>query len=205
MFNLQDTSLKSEGSTAVFPLGISENNELTSVEKGVSKNEAESIYLKFTFTHADGSKIYRMEFDPGIQAGVAPTEEQKKKVVNINTRVKHILSKFVEPSQFPVADTFEQFVDQTIAVLNGKTAGVKLRIKTTYTWNDYVGIPNYVPFVELQSEQPTKMRIKSIEDGGIDKMVKDNEDSASDVTAQLSAPAAAAPVASSANEPNLPF
>ena len=197
MFNLQDATIKSEGGSAIFPLGISENNELTAIEKGVANNDKASVYIKFTFTHADGSKVYRTEFDPTGDPNV------EKKAKSIMTRMKHIISKFVDESQFPVANTFEELVDKTIALLNGKTAGVKLRVKTTYTWNDYVGIPNYVPFLEVQTDAPTKLTIRSEADGGIDKMVKDNADDQADVSAQLSAPVAAG--APAQGDANLPF
>lgn len=199
MFNLQDKSIKSEGGSPIFPLGISENNELTAIEKGTANNDAKSTYIKFTFTHADGTKVYRTEFEPDASLDA---ESLQKKVKSLTTRMKHIISKFVDESQFPVANTFEELVDKTIALLNGKTAGVKLRVKTTYTYNDYVGIPNYVPFLEVQTDAPTKLRIKSVEDGGIDKMVKDNEDSSNDVASQLSAPVAAG---APAQDTNLPF
>lgn len=191
MYNLQDNSIKEEGGKAVFPLGISENNELTSVEKGTADNG--NVYLKFTFTHTpDGSTTSLFEWPVD-----STKDNAEKKFKSQVTRVKHIMTKFVSEDQLPVASSFEEFVDKVVATLAGKTQGKALRMKTVVLWNDYTGIPPYVPFVEDQTvtKDASKLKITSF-----DKMERSNQDTTDDVTAQLSAP-----VASGASDENLPF
>ena len=202
MYNLQDNSIKSEGSSvAIFPLGISSGNELTNIEKGQASNG--NTFLKFTFTATDGSTVSHFEWPIDTTA-----DNAQKKFESQFKRLKHIMTKFVDESQLPVANSFDELADKVITTLSGKTAGVKLHVKTTYTWNDFVGIPSYVPFLEVETGNPTTLRVTSQEEGGIDKMTKANADSESDVAAQLAqpnpafgAPAQAAPATGGTNLP----
>lgn len=198
MYNLQDSTIQSEGNgKAIFPLGISINNELTSVEKGESSNG--NNYLKFTFTAESGATVSHFEWE--IDAQREGQEKAAKKFKSQMTRIKHLMTKFVSAEQLPVATSFGEFADKIVATLAGKTEGKKFRIKTTYTWNDYVGIPAYVPFIESMDvpEAQTKLRITDF-----DKMEKEGAEAETDVAASLGNPAFGAPAASTAND-DLPF
>jgi len=199
MYNLQDNSIKSEGGKAIFPLGISENNELTSVEKGQSSNG--NFFVKFTFTNdATGATVSHFEWE--IDAEREGQEKAAKKFKSQVTRVKHIMTKFVDESQLPVANSFSEFADKIVATLAGKTEGKKFRIKTTYTWNDFVGIPAYVPFIEDMGVSQSKLRITDF-----DKMEKEGAEAEADVAATLTPnPAFGAPAANATQgDANLPF
>jgi len=207
MFNLTDETVQADGRKPIFPLGISEGNELTSVEKSMSDaSKGESVpYLVYTFTHSDGSQVKKFEFGPKDSDKQNDPEAWAKKVKNITKRTKHILSKF-GVDMFNAPD-FNTLADNVVAVLNGKTNGIKLRVKTTYDYQGkYISIPSYLPFVELQTEAPTKLRIQTEEQGGLDKMTRAEEDNDSSIMANLATPVSAAPAATNSSaDSGLPF
>jgi len=69
----------------------------------------------------------------------------------------------------------------------------KLRVKTVYSYNNYVSLPKYVPFLEDMEVEKTKLNITSF-----DKMERDESEN----------PSTLASTASAATEPassDLPF
>ena len=165
MYQINQT-LKSEGtSTSVFPLGISENVEMTGV--GVDTASNGNAFLKFEFTSSEGSKLNHFEWPIDTN-----NEGWEKKLQSQMKRVKHILTKFMEEDKIIInADSFDSFAKTVITLLGNSYVGKKLRVKTVYSYNNYVSIPKYVPFVETMDMDPTKLKITSF-----DKMEKDEAD-----------------------------
>ena len=165
MYQINQT-VKSEGSsTSVFPLGITENAEMTNVSVDTASNG--NAFLKFEFTSSEGSKLNHFEWPIDTQ-----NEGWEKKLQSQMKRVKHILTKFMEEDKIIInADSFEGFAKGVITLLGNTYVGKKLRVKTVYSYNNYVSIPKYVPFVETMDTDPTKLNITSF-----DKMEKDEAD-----------------------------
>ena len=165
MYQINQT-VKSEGSsTSVFPLGITENAEMTNVSVDTASNG--NAFLKFEFTSSEGSKLNHFEWPIDTQ-----NEGWEKKLQSQMKRVKHILTKFMEEDKIIInADSFENFAKGVITLLGNTYVGKKLRVKTVYSYNNYVSIPKYVPFVETMDINPTKLNITSF-----DKMEKDEAD-----------------------------
>ena len=165
MYQINQT-VKSEGSsTSVFPLGITDNAEMTGVSIDTASNG--NAFLKFTFTSDAGSALNHFEWPIDTQ-----NEGWEKKLQSQMKRVKHILTKFMEEDKIIInADSFENFAKGVITLLGNTYVGKKLRVKTVYSYNNYVSIPKYVPFVETMDTNPTKLNITSF-----DKMEKDEAD-----------------------------
>ena len=165
MYQINQT-VKSEGSsTSVFPLGITDNAEMTGVSIDTASNG--NAFLKFTFTSDTGSTLNHFEWPIDTQ-----NEGWEKKLQSQMKRVKHILTKFMEEDKIIInADSFENFAKGVITLLGNTYVGKKLRVKTVYSYNNYVSIPKYVPFVETMDTDPTKLNITSF-----DKMEKDEAD-----------------------------
>jgi hypothetical protein len=165
MYQINQT-VKSEGSsTSVFPLGITENAEMTNVSVDTASNG--NAFLKFEFTSSEGSKLNHFEWPIDTQ-----NEGWEKKLQSQMKRVKHILTKFMEEDKIIInADSFENFAKGIITLLGNTYVGKKLRVKTVYSYNNYVSIPKYVPFVETMDTDPTRLNITSF-----DKMEKDEAD-----------------------------
>ena len=165
MYQINQT-VKSEGSsTSVFPLGITDNAEMTNVSVDTASNG--NAFLKFEFTSSEGSKLNHFEWPIDTQ-----NEGWEKKLQSQMKRVKHILTKFMEEDKIIInADSFENFAKGIITLLGNTYVGKKLRVKTVYSYNNYVSIPKYVPFVETMDVNPTKLNITSF-----DKMEKDEAD-----------------------------
>jgi len=171
MFNLNDPSINSEGSdVSIFPLGISENVTVESVTTDTSENGNQ--YIKFIFVAEDGSKVNMFEFEVTPKDG----EEQSatlKRMDSQKKRIVHVLNKLLpEGSQLPAAQNWVELCNKIAAVcpaaiLQGKT----FRIKTVYSYNNYVSIPKYVPFLESMAVAKEDSRLKI--DPKFDKMVKD--------------------------------
>jgi hypothetical protein len=165
MYQINQT-VKSEGSsTSVFPLGITDNAEMTNVSVDTASNG--NAFLKFEFTSSEGSKLNHFEWPIDTQ-----NEGWEKKLQSQMKRVKHILTKFMEEDKIIInADSFENFAKGIITLLGNTYVGKKLRVKTVYSYNNYVSIPKYVPFVETMDTDPTRLNITSF-----DKMEKDEAD-----------------------------
>ena len=189
MYQINQT-VKSEGSsTSVFPLGISENVEMTGVSVDTASNG--NAFLKFAFKSEEGSSLNHFEWPIDTN-----NEGWEKKLQSQMKRVKHILTKFMEEDKIIInATSFDDFAKTVITLLGNSYVGKKLRVKTVYSYNNYVSIPKYVPFVETMDVNPTKLNITSF-----DKMEKDEADNPATLTSTASNGAAGQPA-----ESGLPF
>ena len=182
--------VQSEGmSTKLFELGISENNEMTNVSMETASNG--NKFLKFSFVSADGGNLSHLEWP--IDSAV---EGWEKKLTSQMKRVKHIMTKFLPEDKCMItANDFDGFCNQVIALLGNSYVGKKLRVKTVYSYNNYISIPKYVPFLEDMNVEKTKLNISSF-----DKMEKDEADNPSALNSNASNNAATEPAKS-----ELPF
>lgn len=167
-----DQKIKSEGTSAkVFPLGISENAEMTNVSMETASNG--NSFLKFSFTAPDGSSLSHIEWPIDTA-----NEGWEKKAQSQMKRVKHIMTKFLSEDKVVInANDFDGFGNQVIALLGNSYVGKKLRVKTVYSYNNYVSIPKYVPFMETMDVEKSRLNITSF-----DKMEKDEADNPSTLT-----------------------
>ena len=188
MYQINQT-VKSEGSSSsIFPLGISENVEMTGVSVDTASNG--NAFLKFEFSN-EGSKLSHFEWPIDTA-----NEGWEKKLQSQMKRVKHILTKFMDEGKIIInADSFDSFAKTVITLLGNTYVGKKLRVKTVYSYNNYVSIPKYVPFVETMDTDPTKLNISSF-----DKMEKDEADNPATLATTTASNGAAEPA-----ESGLPF
>jgi hypothetical protein len=123
-------------------------------------------------------------------------EGWEKKAQSQMKRVKHIMTKFLDEDKAVVnAQDFEGFCQQVIALLGNSYVGKKMRVKTVYSYNNYVSIPKYVPFLEDMNVEKTRLQITNF-----DKMEKDEAENPSNLTTTAPANGVAAEPAS-----DLPF
>ena len=172
MYDLNDESIKEDGGKGIFPLGISEGNYL--VETTVADTKDGNKYLKFVFENkVSGTQVMRFEFDVNDPSKTA--EEIAKKIKSQLARIKHIVTKYVgEGTPLPTATSFEELITKVAKLLpSERTSKIPLRVLTHYNYKDFVAIPDFVPFIELQSvsKDDTKLKISSIH-----KMEKDTPD-----------------------------
>jgi len=189
-----DQKTQSEGTSAkVFALGISEGAEMTNVSVETASNG--NSFLKFSFTDKDGANLSHLEWPIDTA-----NEGWEKKMTSQMKRVKHIMTKFLPEDKVTInAQDFNGFCNQVIALLGNSYVGKKLRVKTVYSYNNYVSIPKYVPFIEVMDEvasDKSRLNITSF-----DKMEKDEADNPSTLTS--TAPSNG--VATEPAESDLPF
>lgn len=171
-----DQKVQSEGTSAkVFQLGISEGAEMTNVSMETASNG--NNFLKFSFTDGDGANLSHLEWP--IDTAV---EGWEKKMTSQMKRVKHIMTKFLPEDKVTItAQDFDGFCNQVIALLANTYVGKKLRMKTVYSYNNYVSVPKYVPFMEVMDDVPADKSRLNITN--FDKMEKDEADNPSTLTA----------------------
>ena len=191
MYQINQTVQSEGSSTKIFPLGISENVEMTNVSVETASNG--NSYIKFSFTDSDGATVSNLEWP--IDTG---QEGWEKKMQSQMKRVKHIMTKFIDEDKVTIeAHDFASFCEQIIAKLGNSYVGKKLRVKTVYSYNNYVSFPKYVPFLEDMNVEKSKLTITDF-----DKMEKDEADNPSALTST-------APSNGTATEPaesgDLPF
>ena len=175
MYQINQT-VQSEGmSTKIFPLGLTENVEMTDVAMDVATNG--NSYLKYVFTAEDGSMVSHFEWPIDQNS-----EGWEKRLQSQMKRVKHILTKFLAEEDVEItADSFETFGKQIIAKLGNSYVGKKLRVKTIYSYNNYVSIPKYVPFMEHMDVEKSRLTITDF-----DKMEKDEPENPQNLTTNVS-------------------
>lgn len=168
MYNV-NKNINSEGSNINFlDVGIHENVLMTGIEYKVSPEGNEFMVLTF---EKDGKVVTHTEWRPKDD----DPDKLDNKTANQIKRVKHIVTKFIpeETYEFEV-NTFKEFCDKTISMLDGKYENKPVRIKVIYNYSNYTALPNYVPFIESMEvpKEESKLSILSI-----DKMTKDRADS----------------------------
>lgn len=184
MYNLKDTKYEST-SQAYFQAGITENVEITAVTLEKSDNNG-NLYVKFTFTDSAGAELNIFEWELNKEDAKFDVKSDAQ-----GKRFRHILNRYLTEEEMPVASTYEEFGQKVVSLLTPRIAGKKLRVKIVYnSWNGkYLELPFYPPFMEDMTVDKTDSRLRITDR---DKVVKDTADTESDVTSQLSTPAAAA-------------
>ena len=141
----QNTVVQEGNGSNIIPVGINEDCKLTGWEVKEATNG--SIYLWFGFAK----------------------EATDRKLSNLLQRIKHICTKFVDPDSFVIAATdWKSLCESVCSTLDGYKDDVlktKVRLKVTYSWNDYASLPNYCPFVETMdiAKADSKLKINNID------------------------------------------
>ena len=165
MYNVNQDIDSETGATNFLDVGIHENVELINTEYKTSPEGNEFMVFKF---EKNGKFVSHTEWKPRDE----DPERLESKTKNQIKRVKHIVTKFIPEDTyvFNVTD-FKSFCENTIKLLSELYKGKKCRLKVIYSFNNYTGLPNYVPFIESMdiSKSDSKLEILSI-----DKMKKDN-------------------------------
>lgn len=173
---VMDESIDSEKSTVNYiDVGIHENIKLTEIRFDISKNDNQ--FISFTFENENGNQLVHTEYEPRLNDNSEDARKQyDKKRLNQMKRIKHIATKIVSENEFKFTATdFKDFCTKTLAILTPDKYEDKLfRIKATYSWNNYVTLPNYTPFIEdmaLVPKEKSRLSILSL-----DKITKDRPD-----------------------------
>lgn len=134
---------REEVSARFMDAGIHENVELTKIESGTSPNG--NKFLAFYFKNENGETGSHTEWEV---TSTDPTQKAEKELNQIS-RVKQIATCFM-PSELFVfaAKDFEDFANKTVKLLEGKSTGVKLRVKFVYPkeTSKFTSLPSYWRF-----------------------------------------------------------
>lgn len=165
MYNVNESIDSESGGANFLDVGIHDDVELTSVEYKVSSEGNE--FMVFTF-EKDGKKVTLTEWRPKDE----DAERLESKTKNQIKRVKHIVTKFIPENQYVFnATDFKSFCENTIKLLGSSFIGKQVRLKVTYSWNNYTTLPNYTPFIEKSDVKKADSKLEIL---SIDKMKKDN-------------------------------
>lgn len=176
---LLDENIQSEVRSVNFmDVGIHSNVELTEVK--VETSPKGNHFIAFTFTSPEGKVLTKTEWPPMDNGD---DENMLKKAQNQLKRIKHIMTKFLPEDQIKIeydTDNWIKFASTVKAKLDPVMQGIKLRIKGVYDNNNYVTLPNYLPFIERMDVEKSELEILSI-----DKVTKDEPDQEVPVTNKL--------------------
>jgi hypothetical protein len=169
---LVDEKIQSEERAVNYiDVGIHDNLELTEIK--VDTSPKGNHFIAFTFNDPEGRVLTKTEWQP-----TGPEDDVLlKKAKNQAKRIKHIMTKFLSEEQCKVeydTDNWIKYASAVKAKLDPAKAGVKVRIKATYDYQNYVTLPNYTPFIERMDVEKSSLDILSI-----DKMTKDSPDTES--------------------------
>jgi len=172
-----DKNVKSEGSNLNFiDVGIHENVYLTDIRIDISKNGNE--FIAFTF-EKDEQTLIHTEYKPKD----VDAQKLEDKTKNQIKRFKHIITKYISEDAYTFeAGSFKEFCEGTVKLLGDTYKGKPVRIKATYSNNNYVTLPPYTPFIETMdiSAADSKLKLSSI-----DKLTKSAPDAEVPVTNPL--------------------
>ena len=169
----QNTVVQEGNGSSIIPIGINEDCKIIGWEVKEATNG--SIYLWFGFTNKDGATLSHTEWDVDPdrvtpKAGETQEEAADRKLSNLLQRIKHICTKFVDPSNFVITATdWKSLCESVCKTLSKDEADVKkvrVRMKVTYSWNDYASLPNYCPFMENMkevSQAESKLKMNNID------------------------------------------
>ena len=176
----QSTQVQEKSSVSSIPVGITDNCSLENISRETASNE--SPYLCFTFSDTEGNQLKHLEWDvdPGRvnkKEGESTDESVERKVKNMLIRIKHICTKFVDSDSFSVSgSTFIELCDNLIKFMGTKYQGIPVRLKVIYNYKDYNSLPNFCPFIETMTTNPTGLKI-----GSNDKMEKESNGAEAEV------------------------
>ena len=156
--------------TNFIDVGINEPVELVEVRYGVGTKSGNE-YMAFDFRHmTTGATLSHTEYEPKPSPNDNTPENLQSKIDNQIKRIGHIVTKYIDKAQYDAmlerVNSFKEFADGVIALLNGKTEGKKMRLKVVYGSKDFTSLPKYVPFIESVDEvskDASKLRITSID------------------------------------------
>ena len=177
----QSTQVQEKSSVSSIPVGINDNCTLENISRETANND--SPYLCFTFSDIEGNKLKHLEWDVDPERvnkkeGESTEEAVERRVNNMLIRIKHICTKFVDPNSFSVKGSdFTELCNNLINFMGTKYQGIPVRLKVIYNYRDYTSLPNFCPFIETMTTNPTGLKI-----GSNDKMEKDSNEAETEVT-----------------------
>lgn len=136
-------------------------HEVTLTDINIAETSKGDKYLRFEFRNTEGIPFTHTEFAPNAFPGSKdPEEDIKKQVSKQQTRIKHILSKFIDESEIKIkAKSFEDLMDVIVDLAGNKYKGIEFRILCDYNNKGYSRFPSFVPFIELSGTEPTTLHI----------------------------------------------
>lgn len=166
---LVDDNIDSEVRTVNYvDVGIHDDMELTDIKIDVSPKG--NNFIAFTFTDPDGRVLTKTEWEPTGQED----DVLMKKIHNQAKRIKHIMTKYMAMEHTKIEYDTEQWVKYASTVkakLDAVKGTTKVRIKAVYGNQNYVTLPNYLPFIERMDVEKTELAIQTI-----DKVTRDVPD-----------------------------
>lgn len=173
---LVDSNIESEGSTFNFiDAGIHEDISLSEIKVETSRNGND--FIAFTYTNKDGNKLVKTEWKPSIR-GDQDNDALISKCKNQAKRIKHLMTKFMSPTESTIEydyNNWDKYIQAIKTKLDPVKDRTKLRIKAIYDNNDYVSLPNYIPFAEPMSVSKADSKLKILSSDKITKLSADRE------------------------------
>jgi len=129
-----------------FNAGITANVTLESITfESPRKDGTGDKVLIFTFRGPEGEVYRHIEWD--VQDG------DEKKLENMAKRIKHILTKFIPEEQAVLhGNTYEEFANGVIKLLNKNNVGKSVAIKLVYNDKNNLQFTKYLGFIAKEAK-----------------------------------------------------
>lgn len=162
--------VKPSGNTFIEP-GIRENLELIKVSYGLTPNNSE--FLSFYFTNENGDKFSHTEWPVRlIKPFDSMSDQEKQSYLNAidsqKRKVGQIVTAFIPREKYSfVANTFKEFAENIIRILDERSKDAKVRAKIVYNNKNFTTFPNSwkYTFIEPMSvnKEDSKIRLLNID------------------------------------------
>ena len=171
MYKITDSVLSSNAPSYI-GVGI---HEVELVDVVLDKSKSGKTFFAYYYANEDGQRLSKTEWEVNLPANFDSLPEEKKRGYDavIEQQMKRILkvaTLFVSEEEFKNKsfNNFSDFCGYVKQKLEGKTKGIKLRIKATYDKNGWVTTPTYtydsMPWIERVDKVPAdKSKIQIIE------------------------------------------
>ena len=178
MYKITDEVLATKAPSYI-GVGIHEV-ELSEIVLDTSKNG--KTFFAFYYVNEEGQRLSKTEWEVNFPPNYKslPADDKQRYEAVVNQQMKRILKVaklFIPEEEFKDKnfEDFKSFCSYVKQKLDGKTKGIKLRIKAIYDKNGWVTTPSYtydsIEWIERVDKVPAeKSRIKIIE--GRDIMVR---------------------------------
>lgn len=152
------------------PAGINEDVLLKAVKCDKSPNG--NYFLEFTF-EKDGATLVHTEWEPKLGQFVTTQEQLEKKTDNQYSRMLQILTCYfpIEMLNFN-GESFKEFADWIVQLLNAADKTKKLRIKVVYNKNGYTTLPAYAKYTFIEPMELPEGQTSKITQLNIDTFTK---------------------------------
>lgn len=152
------------------PAGINENVLLQSAK--YERSPKGKDFLEITFIK-NGATLTHTEWEPKMADFITTEEALQQKVDKQYSRMLQILTCFYPETALNFnGETFKEFAEWVVGLLNAADKNKKLRVKVVYNNKGYTTLPSYAKYTFIEPMELPEGETSAITELNIDKFIR---------------------------------